>query len=60
MIGNKKTVLTIGAYSIVRIQSYGFRCNTLSSEWEVMHDGKCISRYIRLKDAKKYIKSLAV
>jgi hypothetical protein len=60
MIDNKKTVLTVGAYSIVRVQSYGFRCNTLSSEWEVMHEGKCIAYYIRLKDAKKYIQSLAV
>jgi hypothetical protein len=60
MIDNKKTVLTIGAYSIVRVQSYGFRCNTLSSEWEVMHNGECIGNYIRLKDAKKYIQSLAV
>jgi len=60
MIDNKKTVLTVGAYSIVRIQSYGFRCNTLSSEWEVMHEGKCIAYCLRLKDAKKYIQSLAV
>tara|TARA_R110002126_G_scaffold13144_6_gene57452 strand:- start:630 stop:812 length:183 start_codon:yes stop_codon:yes gene_type:complete len=58
MIDNKKTVLTVGAYSIVRIQSYGFRCNTLSSEWEVMQNGECIGHYIRLKDAKKYIQSL--
>jgi len=60
MIDNKKTVLTIGAYSIVRVQSYGFRCNTLSSEWEVMHNGECIGYYLRLKDAKKYIQSLTV
>ena len=58
MIDNKKTVFTSGEYSIVRIQSYGFRCNTLSSDWEVMHNGQCIGNYLRLKDAKKFLQTV--
>ena len=43
MIDNKKTVLTVGAYSIVRIQSYGFRCNTLKSKHHSTPKQKCAS-----------------
>jgi hypothetical protein len=59
MIDNKKTVFTsaTGKFTIVRIQSYGFRCNTLSSEWEVMQNGTCIGNFLRLKDAKKFFQS---
>lgn len=51
----RKTVFTQGNITIVRVQDYGFRCNTLSSSWEVHVDGQCRWTYIRLKDAKKSI-----
>ena len=60
MIDNKKTVFTsaTGEFTIVRVQSYGFRCNTLSSDWEVMQNGQCIGNYLRLKDAKKFLQTI--
>jgi hypothetical protein len=58
MSDNKKTVFTSGEYSIVRVQSYGFCCNTLSSDWDVMHNGQFISHFLRLKDAKKFLQTV--
>jgi hypothetical protein len=58
MIHNKKTVFTSGDFTIVRVQSYGFRCNTLSSEWEVIQNGERIGYHLRLKDAKKFLQTV--
>jgi hypothetical protein len=52
---NRKTVFTQGNIIIVRVQDYGFRCNTLSSSWEIFVDGKFRWTFSRLKDAKKTI-----
>jgi hypothetical protein len=51
----RKTVFTQGNITIVRVQDYGFRCNTLSSSWEIFVDGKFCWTFARLKDAKKTI-----
>jgi hypothetical protein len=54
-------------YSIVREKYYGFRCNSLSTAWEVIeHCGvygnpsmeKVMSRHFRLVDAKEKIENL--
>jgi len=60
MIDNKKTVVTSGEFAIVRIQSYGFRCNTLSSSWEIVRNGEFIGSYFRLKDAKKAFQAITI
>jgi hypothetical protein len=61
MIYDQKVVLTIGEYSIIRERYYGFRCNALSTRWEVVKNvtdvyGKpahmTVSRHYRLRDAK--------
>jgi len=52
---NRKTVFTQGNITIVRVQDYGFRCNTLSSSWEIHVDGKFRWTFARLKDAKKSV-----
>jgi hypothetical protein len=52
---NQKTVFTQDQISIVRVQSYGFGCNTLSTSWEIYVDGVKKADCIRLKDAKKLI-----
>ncbi len=65
-----KSVIVNGVckYSIVREKYYGFRCNSLSTAWEVVeHCGaygdpsaeKVISRNYRLAHAKAKIQSLA-
>ena len=58
MIDNKKTVFTNGEYRIVRNQYYGFRCNTLSSDWDVLYRGQFICHFFRLKNAKKFVQTL--
>jgi hypothetical protein len=60
MIDNIKTIFTSGTgeFTIVRTQAYGFRCNTLSSSWEIKRNGECIGTFIRLKDAKKYLQNV--
>tara|TARA_R110002126_G_scaffold24817_1_gene85651 strand:+ start:655 stop:837 length:183 start_codon:yes stop_codon:yes gene_type:complete len=52
---NRKIVFTQGNITIVRVQDYGFRCNTLSSSWEIFVDGKFRWTFARLKDAKRTI-----
>jgi hypothetical protein len=58
MIVDKKTVYENGSVSIVKVSGYGFRCNTLSSSWDVFYDGKFYQHCIRLKDAKRIAKEL--
>lgn len=52
---NRKTVFTQGNISIVRVQEYGFRCNTLSSSWEIYINENYICCFTQLKFAKKAI-----
>lgn len=52
---NRKTVFTANEISIVRVQSYGFNCNTLSSSWQVCMNAVVLGDYMRLKDAKAAI-----
>ena len=55
MIANKKTVFTSGPFTVVRVKSWGFNCNSLYTSWEVLKDGKHVGDTLRLKDAKRYI-----
>jgi hypothetical protein len=57
---NEKIVYENGSVSIIRISSYGFRCNTLSNSWQVMYDGKFYWTCTRLKDAKKIAAELTL
>jgi hypothetical protein len=73
MIAERKIVKSaiidgVCKYSIVREKYYGFRCNSLSTAWEVIeHCGvygdfskqKIISRHFRLSDAKTLIQTLS-
>lgn len=52
---NRKTVFTQGNISIIRVQEYGFGCNTLSSSWEIYIGKNYICCFSRLKYAKKAI-----
>jgi len=53
-----KTVFTDGNYSIVRVRSYGFGCNSLSTSWEIHLDGQFLASALTLKAAKQLIKTL--
>jgi hypothetical protein len=52
---NTKTVFEKCGIKIVREQSYGFRCNTLSSTWVVYKGDKYEGSFIRLKYAKAWV-----
>ena len=56
---NKKVVFDKCGIKIVREQSYGFRCNTLSSTWIVYKGDKYEGSFIRLKYAKAWVESIA-
>ena len=53
-----KVVFTKGEYSVVRTESYGFRCSSLEVSWEVKKGEEFVSSALRLKDAKKIIEML--
>jgi hypothetical protein len=55
MTHSKKTVFTLGAYAIVRTRYWGFRCNSLSTIWEVTRDGQFVGQHLRLKNAKQAV-----
>lgn len=55
---SRKTVYEKSSVSIVRVSGYGFRCNTLSNNWEVFYDNKFYCNTFRLKDAKKIVMKL--
>ena len=67
MVDERKVVLTVGKYSIIRERYYGFRCNSLSTVWEVVEhtdfDGELtymtVARVYRLRDAKAKLQALA-
>jgi len=52
---NTKTVFTCGEWSIVRVESYWFRCNSLSVSWDIYRNDKFVSSSLRLNKAKKLI-----
>ncbi len=54
-MSDKKTVFTQGAWTVVRTTYYGFRCNSLSVNWEIHFDGKWHANALRLKSAKEMI-----
>lgn len=69
MVDERKVVLTVGKYSIIRERYYGFRCNSLSTAWEVVEDTTVVNgeptymtvaRLYRLRDAKAKLQALAV
>lgn len=57
MTHSKTIVFTLGKFSIVRNRYWGFRCNSLSTIWEVMRDGQYAGQHLRLKDAKQAVMS---
>jgi hypothetical protein len=68
MVDQRTVILTVGKYSIIRERYYGFRCNSLSTIWEVVENTvgvngepthMAVARLYRLRDAKAKIQSLA-
>lgn len=68
MVDERKVVLTVGKYSIIRERYYGFRCNSLSTIWEVVENTTgvngelthmAVARLYRLRDAKAKLQALA-
>jgi hypothetical protein len=68
MVDERKVVLTVGKYSIIRERYYGFRCNSLSTIWEVVENTigvngepthMAVARLYRLRDAKAKLQTLA-
>ena len=53
-----KTIFEKNNVTIIREQSYGFRCNSLSTMWYVYADGKLSSSFSRLKKAKEWAENL--
>lgn len=69
MVDERTVVLTVGKYSIIRERYYGFRCNSLSTIWEVVENttgvngdpaNMVVARLYRLRDAKAKLQALAV
>ena len=55
MTHSEKTVFTLGDLRIIRVKYWGFRCNSLSTSWEVKKLDQIVGNYLRLKDAKKAV-----
>jgi len=47
-----------GEFSIVRVRYWGFRCNSLSTYWEIRKAGNSVAHWSRMRDAKKEFKQL--
>ena len=67
MVDQRTVILTAGKYSIIRERYYGFRCNSLSTIWEVVENTTgvngepthmVITRLYRLRDAKVFAQRL--
>jgi hypothetical protein len=60
---NEKVVFQVNIVKIVREQSYGFRCNSLSTNWYVYKGDNPVGSYSKLKYAKasaeRHIRDLA-
>jgi hypothetical protein len=63
MIDSKQVIQTVEAngvkFEIVRVRSYGFRCNSLETDWEIHKNGQLLCCRTRLRDAKKELAELA-
>ena len=59
LIKNQKVVFDRRGIKIVREQGYGFRCNTLSTSWNVMRGDQPAGSYSTLKRAKVCAELLA-
>ncbi len=55
MTHSEKTVFSSGNLEIVRVRYWGFRCNSLSTIWQIRRDGKWVGQSLRLRDAKKQV-----
>lgn len=57
MIHSRKVTKTIDAnghrFDIVRVKYWGFRCNSLTTSWEIYKDGVCVSHHFLMRDAKQ-------
>lgn len=59
MIVSKKVVFTLGDIKIVREQGYGFRCNSLSTSWNVYKGDQPVGSYSTLIRARDQAERLA-
>jgi hypothetical protein len=57
---NTKTIFEKNRIKIIREQSYGFRCNSLSTMWYVYADEKFCGGYPKLKKAKEFVEQLGL
>ena len=64
MIHSKQVTKTVEAnghrFDIVRVKYWGFRCNSLSTNWEIHKDGVSMSNHMFLRDAKEKLDQLTV
>lgn len=57
MTQSEKTVFSCNGLDVVRVRYWGFRCNSLSTMWEIRRDGKWVGQSLRLKTAKEQVLS---
>lgn len=59
MTTHSKTIVhTEGAFTLVRVRYWGFRCNSLSTCWEICKDGARVAQWTRMRDAKRNLAEL--
>ena len=62
MIHSKQVTKTVEAngrrFEIVRVKYWGFRCNSLTTNWEIHRDGVRVSNHMFLRDAKESLAQL--
>ena len=62
MIHSKQVTKTVEAnghrFDIVRVKYWGFRCNSLSTSWELHKDGVLVSKHSLLREAKQTLAGL--
>jgi hypothetical protein len=49
-----------GAFALVRVRYWGFRCQSLSTCWEIHKDGARVAQWTRMRDAKRNLAELNV
>jgi len=56
MIHSKQVTKTIEAnghsFQVVRVKYWGWRCNSLSTSWEILKNGEVVARHTYLREAK--------
>lgn len=57
-IHSEVVVHTDGDFQIVRQKYWGFRCQSLSTQWLVLFRGKRVAQAMRRRDAKERIEFL--